>query len=299
MMSRNHKKSLLFVVGLFVIITVVGAALNTSAVPSAGILGCHPGGYTIEANVSEIKSEVSSNYSLVVTATGQGVVIDVYAGALDNDAFTIVPSNVITDNSADDLDPATNSVRVILNITLPSQAGTYTLRILSRAPTITGGSTPIGVVDIEVTVGEVIITPLALFIDNYKLYLGGIAVIFMSIGTIVFQINVNKKRESKTHGIFMTIAFILITVNIFLILNDTMYITYKSMELTSSQYIGQLNNIILGSIGYVAGIIVVFGTYTNVRGSKMKFAVYTMLLGWTFNLIIGIIMPTPNFVLGG
>jgi len=119
------------------------------------------------------------------------------------------------------------------------------------------------------------------------------------MGTIVFQINVSKKLDSKFHGVFMTIAFIFITVNVFLILNDTMYITNNPILLTSNQYIGQLNNIILGSVGYLAGIVVVFGTYTNVPGSKMKFAVYTMLLGWSLNLFIGFIMPAPSFVLGG
>ena len=143
------------------------------------------------------------------------------------------------------------------------------------------------------------LTPLASFFDNYSLYLGGIAVIFIVIGTIVFQINVSKKLDSKFHGVFMTIAFILVTVNIFLILNDTLYITNGPIILTSSQFIGQLNNIILGSIGYLAGIIVVFGTYTNVPGSKMKFAVYSMLLVWSINLFIGFIMPAPSFVLGG
>ena len=298
MKSQNHKKSLIFVFGLFLIITVVGVSLNTSAYPNEGTLGCHPGGYTIDG-ISEIEGEVSSSYSLEITATGPDVVIDIYLGAKNNDAFTIVPSNVITDNSDYDLDNATDYIKVLLNITLPSQTGIYTLRILSRAPTLIGEDTPIGVVDIKVTVGEVIITPLVSFFDNYNLYLGGIAVLFMSIGTIIYQINVHKKLESKAHGVFMTIAFIITSVTIFLILNDTMIYSYKSIELTSSQYIGQLNNIILGTIGYVAGIIVVFGTYTNVPGSKMKFAVYTMLLVWSLNFFIGIIVPTPSFALGG
>lgn len=298
MKKQNHKKSFLFVVGLFVLITVV-MSLNTSAEPNADMLGCHPGGYTITANVSDFESEVSGNYSLEITATGLNVVVDVYAGALDNNAFIISPNNIITDNSIDDLDPAANSIRVILNITLPSQSGIYTLRILSRAPALTGDSTPIGLIDIEVTVGVVIPTPLNSFFDNYNLYLGGVAVFFMSVGTIIYQINVYKKNETKTHGIFMSIAFILTTVNIFLILNDTMFLAYKPTEFTSNQFVGQVNNIILGSIGYIAGIIVVFGIYTNVQGSKMKYAVYTMLLGWTFNIFIGIIIPSPSFVLGG
>lgn len=301
MKSQNHKKSLIFVFGLFLIITVVGVSLNTSAYPNESTIGCHPGGYTITVvNGSVIQDEVSTTHNLEITATGPSVVIDVFIDALDNELFTILPNTIITDNSADDLDPATDSIRVILNVTLPSQTGVYTLRILSRAPTLSGESTPISVLDIEVTVGDVIEPPpsTSLF-DKYNLYLGGIAVLFMTIGTIVFQINVYKKLDSKFHGIFMTIAFILVTVNIFLILNDTMITYNRSIILTSSQYVGQLNNIILGSIGYLAGIVVVFGIYTNVPGLKMKFAVYTMLLGWSINFFIGIFLPAPSFVLGG
>jgi len=154
MKSQNHKKSLIFVFGVFLIIAVVGVSLNTSAFPNEGTLGCHPGGYTIVADVSAIEGEVSDSHSLEITATGSDVVIDIYVGALNNEDFIITPNSIITDNSADDLDPATDSIRVVLNITLPSQTGVYTLRILSRAPTLSGEDTPIGVVDIAVTVTE-------------------------------------------------------------------------------------------------------------------------------------------------
>ena len=272
-------------VSLIVILTIA-ISLNSKAYPDANTLGCHSGGYTITVNNPTIEVEVSSSFILVVNGTGKGIVIDVYAGVSDNDLFTILPNNIIIDNSTEDLDPAANSICVNLNITVPSQFGIYTLRILSRAPTITGEATGIAVIDIEINVGGAKLTR-NLFFENYNIYFGGIALIFMSIGTIIFQINLNRKDESKAHGIFMAIGFILITVNMFLILDDTV---------TNGLGVNQLIHFSLGSVGYMAGILAVFGTYTHVPRQKMKLAIYMMLLGWSFNFLFGIFVPTPILV---
>ena len=113
------------------------------------------------------------------------------------------------------------------------------------------------------------------------------------------------KDVSKTHGFFIAIALILITVNIFLIMNATMDFTlglFESMEsrelldLANLQDLSQVINIILGSIGYIAGIIVVFGTFTNVPGHKLKLPKYIMLLGWTFNFLYGIFIISPILI---
>ncbi len=269
-----------------IVILTIAISLNSKAYPDANTLGCHPGGYTISVNNPTIEIEVSSSYMLEINGTGQGVVIDVYAGVLDNDLFTILPNNIIIDNSTEDLNPAANSIRVNLNITVPSQPGIYTLRILSRASTITGENTGIAVVDIEINVGGAKLTP-NLFLDNYNIYFSGIALIFMGIGTIIFQVNLNRKNESKIHGIFMTIGFILTTVNMFLILDDTVI---------NGLGVNQLIHFALGSVGYMAGILAVFGTYTHVPRQKMKLATYLMLLGWSFNFLFGIFIPTPILV---
>ena len=102
----------------------------------------------------------------------------------------------------------------------------------------------------------------------------------------------SRKRESKTHGFFLIIALVLTTVNVFLILNDIIDFTFKPIEVTNNQIIDQLVHIILGSVGYITGIIVVFGTFTNVPGSKMKLFTYVMLFTWTFNFLFEIFMPT-------
>ncbi|MHA2127176.1 MAG: hypothetical protein ACXABO_18300 [Promethearchaeota archaeon] len=270
-------------------IFAIAISLNSQAYPDATTLGCHPGGYTISVNESSIEAEISTSYILEVTGTGQGVVIDVFAGALDNDLFVILPSNVIADNSIDDLDSAANSIRVELNITMPDQQGIYKLRILSRGPSLEGDNTPLMNFDVQITVGDAKVTKtfLTIVLENYNIYLSGVAVIFMGIGTVIFQITYKRKEESKVHGIFMAIGFILVTVNMFLILDDTV---------TNGLGVNQLIHFSLGSIGYMAGILAVFGTYTHVPRQKMKLAPYIMLLGWLFNFLFGIFIPTPFLV---
>ena len=297
MKNKKYKKLVLIILGFYVIMTMSIALLNTNAYPNESVLGCHPEGYTISVDVSEIEAEVSSNQIVEVTGTGESVVIDVYVGALDNDEFIISPSNIIVDNSPDDLEPAANSIRVELNITVPSDSGIYTLQILSRGA-LDGENTGIDVADVRITVGTVTIPPippLALFFNHSNYYIGLVVVILLVIGLIVFQINVRKEvNKSKLHGIFMTAAFALTTINIYLILTETMNFTFGPIEIPIINYIGQLSHIILGSVGYITGIIVVIGTFTNVPASKMKIAVYIMTLAWTFNFFYGIFVPIPG-----
>ncbi|MHA2035496.1 MAG: hypothetical protein ACW98X_03625 [Promethearchaeota archaeon] len=275
-------------IGLIIIVTTA-ISLSSEAYPGENTLGCHPGGYTISVNASSIETDLSSSYILEVNGTGIGVVIDVYAGVKNNDLFTILPSNIITDNSPDDLNLAADSISVKLNITVPSEEGIYTLRILSRAPTFEGEDMGLNLIDVQVTVGgaTVVKTPLAIFLENYNIYLSGTALIFIGIGTVIFTISLRRKNESKTHGIFIALAFILLTANMFLILDDTV---------TNGLGVNQLIHFSLGSIGYLAGILAVFGTYTNVPKQKMKLGVYIMLLGWLFNFLFGIFIPTPFLI---
>ncbi len=69
-------------------------------------------------------------------------------------------------------------------------------------------------------------------------------------------------------------------------------------ELPIFNYIGQLSHIIMGSIGYIAGIVAVIGTFTNVPIIKMKIPVYIMFSAWTFNFFYGIFV-VPILGLGG
>ena len=372
MKNTKHKKIRFLLIGFFVLVVLGVFASNINASPSAGSLGCHPGGYSIGATVSEITAEESGSYTLEVTATGTDVVIDVYAGAMDNDLFVISPSNVITDNSADDLDLAADSIRVELDIEMPAASGEYTLRILSRGPTLAGVSTPLVELDIKVTVGIVVQSPLELIFDHNNIYLGGISVLFVFVGLIVFQSTVNRrnefkrlfqqkelskgvvqvmrettsnlenkmslimenlgikeenldsiekekntelfknyikkgmfKSEPKAHGVLIAIGLIIATINIFLIMNTTMDFVFGSIEAIGTRNLLDIANfqdlnlyihIILGSIGYVACVVALFGTYNNVPGQKLKLPMYIMFFSWTFNFLYGIIILSPILV---
>ena len=301
MKSNNRKKARFIIVG-FIIIATVTFAVNSSASKDldGACGGCHPGGYTIAVNSTTIAGEASSNQSLEVTGTGSGVVIDVYAGAKDNDVFTISPSNIIADNDGTyDLDPAVDSIRVEITVTLPAETGVYTLRVIARAAALSGQATPVAESDIEVSVGDVaalVPSILDLFLDHSGLLIGAHIVLLACVGGIVYSINVKKRNDSKDHGVFIGLALLLASLNMLLAMNDTLDFFLVNFELTSNQAIDQLVHILLGSIALVAGIVVVAGTYTKVSAEKLKIPVIITLAGFTFNYFYGIIMLTP---LGG
>ncbi len=299
MNNKTQKKSLFILVGLFVLLTIALGS-NAQASRDKPAFGCHPSpsGYTITSDVSEIQGAVSSEQIVEVTATGTNVVVDVYVldnkfALLENDEFTISPGNNITDNDANDLDPLVDSIRVILTITLPSKTGEYTLRILSREPTLSGMGTSLSELDIQVTVGDP--TIIDIIFDHSGIYLGAIIVILACVGGIVFQINVKKRNAAKSHGILIGIALIVASVNMFLVMHDAIDFIFNSVDFMSNanQSIDQLVHIILGSVGFFAGIVVVVGTYTKVPAENLKFAVYAMLMGFVFNYVYGIFMLTP------
>ena len=368
MKNKKQTKRRLFLIGLFVFL-MLAFANNISTTEDAATLGCHPCGYTISADSTQIQAGEGESYTLEVTATGPSVVIDVYAGAMDNDLFVISPGNIIEDNSADDTDPTVDSIIVSLDIELPSSSGEYTLRILSRAPTLDGVSTELMNLDIAVTIGLVVRTPLELFFDHSEIYIGGVTLLFLFIGLVVFQSNVNRKdefkqlyhqkelsnefaqvvkditlnfesklalvmqnldvkqedlpkieterdnvslnsyiergmniSEPKAHGAFIAIAFILMTINIFLIITPTMDFIFGYLEgLESREFLDLANlqdfntiiHIILGGIGYIAGILVLVGTYSNVPGQKLKIPLYIMFIAWIFNLLYGVFVLIP------
>jgi len=368
MKNKKQMKRRLFLIGLF-LLTMLAFAKNIATTEDAASLGCHPGGYTISADTTSIQAAEGEIYVIQVTATGPGVVVDIYTGALDNDLFTVSPTNVVEDNSAYDTDPAADAITVEFEITMPSSSGEYTLRILSRAPTLDGVNTALMNLDIDITIGTVVRTPFELFFDHTEMYIGIAIIVFLFIGVVVFQSNVNRKKEfnrlyqqkklstetfqylkkvtadfktklgsvlqkfevkeeelpkieteeepeflkdfiqrgmnisePKTHGIYLAIAFILMTINLFLIITTTMDFIFTLPESIASRGFLDVANfldlntvihIVLGSVGYIAGIIAITGTYTGVPGQKLKLPIYIMFISWTFNLLYGILVLIP------
>jgi len=294
MKNKNQKKIKLLIFSSILIITI-GMAINTSGTKDdTGGCGCHPGGYIITSDLATIEGEGSSIITLDITATGANLVVDVYAGALDNDLFTISPGNIVADGDANDLDAAADAINVKLDITLPSERGEYTLRILARDVTLSGINTPLATLDLVVTVGEPIPpTILELFFNHYNLYLGGTILILASIGTVMFHIYLKKESDSKFPGTFLAASFALLSINVLLILNDSMEYLFVLLDGTNMNIMFQ---IIIGTIGYGAGIFVVFGIYTDVPMHKLKVSVNLMMAAIAFNFFYGNLTLTP---LGG
>ncbi len=294
-------------IGLFAIIislAIISVLIYGTGKPSYGseFSSCHrtPSDISIEIIGSEdISANTSSHVIFTVTATGANLIIQLIPGMYDNDLFVILPTtDKISDNSPYDQDKINPDViTVLFNVTTPATDGIYTLFILAAEDPFDAAEDPFTYLSVYINVGGISepstnITPFELFLDNYNLYLGGFTVLFLAIGTILFQINLSKKKESKIPGIFMVIAFAVITINIFLIINDAMDFTFKPNELSVSQNMDQLIHIILGSVGYMTGIVAVFGTFTNVPGAKIKLVLYVMLFAWIFNFLFEIFMPT-------
>jgi hypothetical protein len=295
MINKSQKILKLIIAGLILIIPI-GIAIYTTASPDEPAFGCHlAGDYTITANITEYIGEPSVNFSVEVTGTGTGLVIDVYeettyGPAFDNDLFTVSPGKIIADGDPADLDGNGDAIRVILTFTPPSEDGSYTLRILSRGA-LAGGPTVLAEFDIEVTIGAPIPPSLLeMIFDHYGLYLGVSILSLALLGTVAFHINQRNENESKIPGIILAASFALSTINLVLVLNDTMDYVFNLMDLTN---IDILIQIIVGSIGYVAGIIVVFGIFTNIPMEKLKGTVNIMLVTIIFNFFYGTFTLTP------
>lgn len=297
------KKKSIVLITCIIGLTFISVLIYGTGKPGYGIdfSYCHwtPPDISIEIVASEeISANTSSHVIFTVIATGANLFIQSIPDIFDNDLFVILPTiDKISDNSIYDLNSSLNAITVDFNVTTPATVGNYTIFIIAAEEPF--GQLDFAYASIYINVGgfsepplSTEITPIVLFLDNYNFYLGGFTLLFMFIGTIIFQINMSRKRESKTHGFFLIIALVLTTVNVFLILNDIIDFTFKPIEVTNNQIIDQLVHIILGSVGYITGIIVVFGTFTNVPGSKMKLFTYVMLFTWTFNFLFEIFMPT-------
>ncbi len=326
-------------VGVFILsISIILALFSMSAVASpdegADCNSCHDeGDYEISADKTTINAPTSTEITITIKASGDDLIVEAPEDARDNDKFDF-DEDIIEDNDANDEDSDSDEIEYEFEIMTPNKEGEYILLIISRESEDSGRDTPLEDIEIEVNVGRK--TPLELFFDHNNYYLGGLTLIFMSFGLIVFHTGVNRKNEykksvqkknlseslvqdnkeekstdieekkdiglfqDKTRGFFIAIALILVTVNTFLIINTSITFTYGLIEsiilmesrelsdLSNLQDLSQLILIILGSIGYIAGIIVVFGTFTNVPGHRLKLPKYIMSLVWIFNFLYGI-----------
>ena len=289
---KNHKKITLGFLGTIILILVLTVNSNVGANPRYGEdpYICHSqGGYFIETeNSLTLSIEQGGIGSLVISGSGSEVQIHIIPGARDNDLFNITHSNVISDNSEYDTNSAPDLITVNLEITAPDEEGTYSLMILARSP---NNSTPdFAFLEFEVNVGAgaSFWQKIGNFFRNnilnhMNIYIGGTAVFCLALGTLLYEID--NQKFTKTHGIMATTAFILTTINVIFIIQPALGTIGTFIDNPSGIDWGQLIHIIVGVIGYIAGIIAVI---TGLSGIRTKKPGYIALIFWSFNFLYGI-----------
>jgi hypothetical protein len=112
---------------------------------------------------------------------------------------------------------------------------------------------------------------------HFTLFLGLPAIILLGIGTLLYEIS--KEKYTFHHGLCAGTALLLTTINIIGILPSTViFLSSSSMDLF------HLVHIILGVIGYVAGL----GAFVSgISGIRTKIPGYTALICWTIVFLMG------------
>ncbi|KKN00596.1 hypothetical protein LCGC14_1136230 [marine sediment metagenome] len=247
---------------------------------------CHnsPGGYTIMRNSTGIiEANQSSVVHIEITATGSNLFVQAYAGSKDNNEFVnILPTTVrIVDNSVNDTNPAANNITVVFTITTPATKGFYNLFII--AGDNNAGQPDFAYANIEFSIGGVAKPKpdyLGRFFSHSGFYvIGGIAIISLATGTILYLIN--QEKFTKAHGLLAGTSLILTTINIIVVLPATISVLPVVANLPL-----HFLHIILGVIGYGAGIIAFLA---GLSGHRSRLPGFIALGCWGFNYIQGLL----------
>lgn len=271
---------LLFFVSLILVVFV----LNATGRPSYGDTHstCHPGtGVTIQTTTpTAINVDLSESFLVSVTANGPIGFSIVSLNEGDNSLFAFNQSTV-TDGGVGDLDSLSNgAIITVFNITAPSTSKIYTIIIIAKdsAPTPT-----IAFISFEVNVGGAAFDVVAFVFDHLNYILGGIAIVCLAAATILYQIN--RERFVKTHGILAGSSLILTTINVILVVPAT--VTAVTVGKIAETLNLHLLHIILGVIGYVAGIVAFL---TGLSGHRTRVPGFIALACWGFNYIQGLFL---------
>lgn len=281
MLNRKKIIPLVFFLGITVLI-VTNFLQTTYSTPDQGDshFSCHnPGLRTIStSNATTFTVSPSATFKLDISATGTNANVEVYATAKDNSKF-VVAQSMITDNSANDTNPAADNIQVTLTFTAPAESGNYKLFILSRDPA-QAPPPEFAKVEIAVVVGAGGGIVINLF-SHFSFYLGLAAVLCLLVGTLLYEKN---NQLTRAHGILAAAALILTTINIIFIIPATSSVVGAWVGGANIDWLHFIH-IAFGIIGYGAGIIAVF---TGISGIRTKKPGYVALIFWSFNLIFGL-----------
>lgn len=276
---------LLFFLGFILVLFVLNATARPTYTGSHD--SCHnsPGGYTITINrTGTITADNSSVIFIEISATGSNLFMQGIPDAKDNNEFIIFPTtDRIVDNSGNDTDSNANAITVIFNITTPATDGFYVLFIIAGENLAAGQQPDFAYANIEFSIGgvEKTIDYIGRFFSHTGFYIiGGIAIISLATGTILYIIN--QEKFTKAHGLLAGTSLILTTINIIAVLP----ITASRLPIVAAEVFNlTFLHIILGIIGYIAGIIAFLA---GLSGHRSRLPGFIALGCWGFNYIQGL-----------
>ena len=256
---------------------------------------CHtvPGGYTISADINTTNS-VNPSDVIVFNVTATGVNLFVQApnettSVMQNGQLTILPTTarILDDAPGEDKDLNPNVMIITFNITIPEAIGFYYLFILAGDNSAGPGNPPdFAYVEIGFSVGGVAPpeTEIELF-NHFGLLIGLLALILLSLGTILVLINENK--YVKIHGIFSGASWILTLINAISLINLDLDPIYW---FTSFDPFGvHVSHIILGATGLFTGLLsMLFGIAAERKYAKLTG--YITLICWWTAFFLGLIL---------
>jgi len=256
---------------------------------------CHtvPGGYTISADINTTNS-VNPSDVIVFNVTATGVNLFVQApnettSVMQNGQLTILPTTarILDDAPGEDKDLNPNVMIITFNITIPEAVGFYYLFILAGDNSAGPGNPPdFAYVEIGFSVGGVAPpeTEIELF-NHFGLLIGLLALILLSLGTILVLINENK--YVKIHGIFSGASWILTLINAISLINLDLDPIYW---FTSFDPFGvHVSHIILGATGLFTGLLsMLFGIAAERKYAKLTG--YITLICWWTAFFLGLIL---------
>jgi hypothetical protein len=256
---------------------------------------CHtvPGGYTISADINTTNS-VNPSDVIVFNVTATGVNLFVQApnettSVMQNGQLTILPTTarILDDAPGEDKDLNPNVMIITFNITIPEAVGFYYLFILAGDNSAGPGNPPdFAYVEIGFSVGGVAPpeTEIELF-NHFGLLIGLLALILLSLGTILVLINENK--FVKIHGIFSGASWILTLINAISLINLDLDPIYW---FTSFDPFGvHVSHIILGATGLFTGLLsMLFGIAAERKYAKLTG--YITLICWWTAFFLGLIL---------
>ncbi len=285
------KKRIIGILFFFISAVTLLFVLNATAIPPYGndhnSASCHnslSGAYTITTNTTDIiTADNSSVINIEITATGSNLFVQARFNAKDNDEFVITTLK-LEDNTGYDTNPSLNAMTVVFNITTPATDAYYTLFIIAGDDL--AGRPEFAYANIGFSIGGVLPPTIPIdyigiiFSHTANFIIGGIAIITLAVGTVLYL--VNQEKFTKSHGLLAGTSLIFTTINIVAIIP---YLAKQGVLLGVVQSLPlTFLHIILGTIGYAAGIIAFIA---GLSGHRSRIYGFIALGCWSFNYIQG------------